>query len=340
MYDKPKKTGTRSASSIGERKTKSTSSRLSDSTPKKSATGNKFQRQMTSRRRPRASMSAWQCNYCNDAVEEEDDSIECFVCKNWCHAQCTDLTQETFDTLTDPLHSNIQWVCQPCMDDQKEIQSKQDARLDKLLDLIPLVHSLSARMEKMEKGLGEKLEERIEEVVDRKLEVMMEEKMEIEKRKKNVVIVNLKESTKTEIEEKRKDDLKAAKNLIGKLVALEEDELIEPIRLGREGGTRPRMLRVTVRGEEKKKEIMRKAPELNKDKAHGDTRIYINHDFTQKQREKNKTLRNEKQRRTEAGEQNLVIRNGKIVTAKPGPKPLNHSGGGAEATQGAGSSGH
>ena len=94
--------------------------------------------------------------------------------------------------------------------------------------------------------MGEKLEEKIEEVVDRKLAEIMEEQREVEKRKKNLIIVNLKESTQTEFEERKKEDLAAAKILLGKLVTLESDDLVEPVRLGKVGGNRPRMLRVAV----------------------------------------------------------------------------------------------
>ena len=128
--------------------------------------------------------------------------------------------------------------------------------------------------------------------------------------------MNLKESTQTEFEERKKEDLAATKNLLGKLVTLESDDLVEPVRLGKVGGNRPRMLRVTVKSEEKKKEIIRKAPELNKGVTINDKRICVNSDYTQKQREKNKELRAEKQKRMNEGEENLVIRNGKIVSLK------------------------
>jgi hypothetical protein len=175
-------------------------------------------------------------------------------------------------------------------------------------------------MESLEKGLmGEKLEEKIEEVVDRKLAELWEEQVEVEKRKCNLVIWNLKESAKTEIEEKKRDDLAAVKLLLSKVVEIEEGEVVEPVRLGKgtQVGTRPRMLRVTVKSEDKKKEILRKAPELNANIRDQAKRVYINPDYTQKQREQQKKLRDEKKRRTDAGEQNLAIRNGKIVQLKP-----------------------
>ena len=266
-------------------------------------------------------MSVWQCVCCDTAVvDDEQDSIECFACKNWAHKKCAGLSDEVFHTLCDPKQANIHWVCQHCLEGNSGILSRHDNRLDKLLDLIPMIQSLNNRIESLERGLlGEKLEEKIEEVVDRKIAEMMEEQREADKRKFNLIIVNLKESTKLEAEDRKRDDLKVAKSLISKLVPLDENELFDPVRLGAAGGNKPRMLRVTVRSEERKKEIMKKAPELNKGITDNVKKVYVNNDYnhyTLKQRQLYKELSAEKQRRTEAGEKNLVIRNGKIVIWK------------------------
>ena len=176
------------------------------------------------------------CSSSSSYTRGEDDFIECFLCKNWAHKEYCGLDDDIFLSLSNPKQQNLQWICKPCLDKSSEPQSRFDNRMDKLLDLIPLIHSLSSRLENIEKGLmGEKLEEKIEEVVDRKLAEIMEEQREVEKRKKNLIIVNLKESTQTEFEERKKEDLAATKNLLGKLVTLESDALIEPVRLGKVG---------------------------------------------------------------------------------------------------------
>jgi hypothetical protein len=183
-----------------------------------------------------------------------------------------------------------------------------------------MVEGLNMRLANFERGLlkGEALEQKIEEVVDKKLAEVMEEQKEVEKRKLNLIIWNMKESTKVEVAEKKEDDLLAAKSLLEKLVPLEDDDVVDPVRLGKVSvGKRPRMLRVTLKREEKKREILRKAPELNRNVPEERKRIYINPDHTQKQREQHKALREEKKRRTQAGEENLAIRNGKVVTIKP-----------------------
>ncbi len=73
------------------------------------------------------------------------------------------------------------------------------------------------------------------------------------------------------------------------------------------------MLRVTVKTEPKQKEILKKAPQLNKQVTDQSRKNYINPDFTPKERELNKRLRAERKERYERGEKDLVIRDGNLV---------------------------
>ena len=260
----------------------------------------------------------WQCPYCNDGVDDQDECVDCYVCKNWCHKTCTKMPDATFDCLSDTRQPNLQWICKPCMEGATELRTKQEARMEKLLELIPLFQTMSDRLQNLEKSMGEQLEEKIEEVVERKLEEKMEEMMEVEKRKKNLVIVNMAESTKTEIEECRKDDLAAAKKILSAIADVKEGDISEPIRLGKKGlGSRPRMLKITMKEEGKKKEILKNAPKLNQGKSQGETKIYVNEDLTRLQREKHKALRDELKRRKQDGEANIAIRNWRIVELPP-----------------------
>ena len=70
--------------------------------------------------------------------------------------------------------------------------------------------------------------------------------------------------------------------------AISDGDLSDPVRLGREGGNRPRPLRLTVKDETLKKDIILKAKSLNKDTLDPRKRIYINHDKTGKERERGK----------------------------------------------------
>ena len=58
---------------------------------------------------------------------------------------------------------------------------------------------------------------------------------------------------------------------------------------------------------------MKKAYKLNTGVTNKNEKVYINHDLTPKEREAEKLLRDELRERRENGEEDLVIRNGRIV---------------------------
>lgn len=269
---------------------------------------------------------SWPCIFCGEECTENQegrpgfDSINCFGCKQWAHQSCAKLTNSQFSNMV--RSKNMHWVCTPCADADKVPVTEKDSRLDKLLDIIPVIRSMSSRMTDLEKHVqdisGPKLDEKIEKIVDRKMKEMMEEKSEIEKRKNNLIIVNLSESKKANEKERVESDTRAIKHILAQIVDLDDDEKIDPIRLGNppKKGEKPRLVKISVKSEDKKQEIIRKARSLNDCKPF-EKRVYFNPDFTPKQREDYRRLKEEVKQRTEAGERNLVIRGYKIVQKKP-----------------------
>ena len=258
-----------------------------------------------------STLGSWQCIYCDEPCEDNVQekrmrSIECFSCKRYGHQACASLSDSIFESLSGS--PCLQWTCQPCTEAEgtTERQSRTDAKLDMLIEL---VSSLASRLDTLEKKQtrAETIDEKIEEMVDKKLGEILEEKGEKEKRRKNIIIVNLSESQKTDSVERKEDEVKKVKELVDKIVTVSEGDLIDPVRLGKEGGNRPRPLRLTVRDENLKKEILSKAKNLNKDTPDPRKRIYINQDKTGKERERERELREERRRRMEKGETDLVI---------------------------------
>ena len=84
------------------------------------------------------------------------------------------------------------------------------------------------------------------------------------------------------------------------------------VRLGKPKNDKPRPLLVTVADNAIRRQILRNAKHL----CHSNTykRVFISPDLTLQEREANKQLRQELRRRKDAGESNLIIKNGKIVS--------------------------
>ena len=89
-------------------------------------------------------------------------------------------------------------------------------------------------------------------------------------------------------------------------------------RVGKKTQERPRSIRVKLGSKELKTKVMRRAPEVLRKINGRDTpapkRIYINHDLTYNERQRQFELRKQlKEKKTETGENDWIIRGGKIV---------------------------
>ena len=92
-------------------------------------------------------------------------------------------------------------------------------------------------------------------------------------------------------------------------------EVEDPVRFGHikvGRGAKPGLLKLVVRPEKAKAAMMKSAAKLNREVTDPAKRVSINHHTTVTEREAFKKLRAELRTRTEAGEQNLAIRGGKI----------------------------
>ena len=259
--------------------------------------------------RPFDVLSLWTCVKCSKNCDEDEDSIECSCCGQWCHQGCADIADDIFSELSKP---NLRWVCSKCVEEEAEPKAKNDTLMREMLKLIS---KLTDKIDRLDAKLqaDSHAEDKIVEIVQRQVSEALEEEREREKRKRNIIIVNLSESSKTSVQEKKEDDLKQSKKLIEQVTEVTETDLSYPVRLGREGGNRPRMLKITVSSEKKKKEILKNAAKLNEGKRDQAKKVYINADYTPKEREMYKALRAEKREREEKGERDLVIRNGRVV---------------------------
>ena len=85
-----------------------------------------------------------------------------------------------------------------------------------------------------------------------------------------------------------------------------------PQRIEGQQGNTPRKVLVKFSDSKMQKSVLEKAKDMKKI-GNGWEKSFISPDLTKKQREKAYLLRVERRRRTEAGETNLVIRNGEVV---------------------------
>ena len=111
---------------------------------------------------------------------------------------------------------------------------------------------------------------------------------EKESKKNNIIMVNLNESDKRVNEDRKKDVLNKAKDVLEK-IAPESTQLISnPIRLGQLTGKKSRLLKINVGSVENKLHILINANRLN-EKIAIKNKIYINADLTTKREKTTKS---------------------------------------------------
>jgi len=266
------------------------------------------------------SKALWTCLDCEEEVREDIDSIQCGKCKQWCHKNCSGLSEKCYKMLQGS-GEEIWWVCGECRDLEGEETSTSRSRMEAKMDrMMEMVAALTVRLAQIEaKGVGGVTEQQLDEKVEKKVSEALEEVIEREKRKLNVILVNVPECEGDSAEERQKGDLGRVGEMAKRIAGVDKEDISNPVRMGARNigkGGKPRMLRVTVRSEETKRKLLMNAYKLSEGEGNRN-RMYINQDRTPKEREEFRKLREELERRRK-DEPELVIRGGRIVQGKRG----------------------
>ena len=202
----------------------------------------------------------------------------------------------------------MRWFCESC--DPKVIEA-----IDKIKELDVRMKTVEDRLEAIEQNVGKKSES----LVQQKFDEWVLEREELEKRKTNVILHKVKEpDVSLTNEQKKQEDPRALLKVGSEIgVNLEAKDIKNIYRIGKRSGedspTRNRLMCVVFSDQKGKDEILRNARHLKDSTDEALKDIFITPDLTQKQREQDKQLREELRRRRENGEQDLVIRRGRIV---------------------------
>ena len=176
---------------------------------------------------------------------------------------------------------------------------------------------VNVRINTLQQRFENSLNDRMVDYIEGRVESGMEEVQEKMWRKKNVLVINLPESKKSNVEERKNEDLDEVHRIFNLLIRFyDEDMECMPVRLGRIGD-KPRILRVTLKSEFMAKELTQKARDqnhlINPKETDNRKKIYINRDYTFKDRDRRQRAMDEKKERESRGETNLTIRKNKVV---------------------------
>jgi hypothetical protein len=240
------------------------------------------------------------CGYCNHSVNENptgfcDGSLQCGLCSLWFHNTCTNITEEIHSFLTKNQLPSIHWFCNSC-----EVMSKP---------VLGRITKLEQRMEQIENKLSDQElnSSRIASlplpatgVSPQEVDSIAKELNDRSRRSKNILVFGLPE----------KHSSPSIESITQKL---EITPIDTPFRLGKEQTGKNRPLLIRLESEDKKWKTLTKAKKL---KAQGELpkEVVLKPDKTPTERQVEYELRKQLRERMDAGEENLVIRNGKITS--------------------------
>ena len=262
------------------------------------------------------------CAYCEEIIKS--DCCECHDCGGWVHRKCSGLSDRKFELLTlSQEDDSIRWVCKVCMSGESEKKGDLAKKFDKMFLMF---NNLSIELQEIKDNqtkAGTNLEEKISKIVDQKLKERLDQMDEKEKREKNIVIFGIEENDNVGIQGRAEDLRRAQQIITSHCPEIEEEDITEPVRLGRvkpAEGENPRPLRLKMSSVKVKWQAIKSTKTINIDRAENE-RIYINPDLSKEEREAQKALRSQLKARKTAGETDLMIKGNKIVKkTQPAPE--------------------
>ena len=265
------------------------------------------------------------------------------MCGLWHHIKCEGVSEKTYKVIGEGEIQGLRWFCRKCdqyaaniMVNIKKLTSRLTALEEKTEGRVARVEERVARVEENEKEQSNRMKgtiERIEgievgmrdepreitdEDVKREISIttssFLKEKEEKETRKMNIIINNVSESEGETAKERKGKDKQKCLEQFEKIIEISDTDIESIVRLGAATGDRPRPIKIKMKCENMRNELIRNARQINEG-VEAKERIYINKDETREERQRGKELREERRRRISQGETDLIInyREGRVM---------------------------
>ena len=278
---------------------------------------------------------AEECGKCKKKVCM--NGLQCDYCDTWFHIGCVKVSKEQYKVLQEI--SCCSWFCGRCIGKQKNLviennrlKERYEEVKERLESLENIMGNLREEIRNLTSSLGQGRAGAVTlEQVRSEVREEIKEQAEKEKKKNNIVIYNVQESSKTDKEEKIRDDFSTCEEIINTELGLGMNnvEILEISRLGRAeephgngrntngeeihtGRPRTRPLLVKLRNTKEKWGVISQGKRLKNSANDNYKKIFIAPDLTRKEREHEKKLLEELQRKRENGELGWYIKKGEL----------------------------
>ena len=256
------------------------------------------------------------CGSCEEVVKKNEHVACCSACKKSFHGNCTNLTEAEFQIACGK--SKLKWFCDMCDSDVTDMLNnfdkfrkvsvyieKQRAEIDRKMDIMEK-RIAGIEVSSSNKAVGDKIEQQVQKSADDD----RKETELIRSKEQNLVFFNVPESDEDNVGERMKFDF----NLLSEAYKqeLKHDQISSLFRVGKKG-EKVRPLIVKFKSVEIKNNMLKKTSKMNIKHDNEVRPIYVAIDRTEKQREEHRKLVSELRERKSRGENDLIIRNNKIV---------------------------
>lgn len=257
------------------------------------------------------------CKICTKYVGKEK-AISCDRCNAWVHMKCSELDPSDYGLLAKIQAASVKWHCPVCIKETQKLPDPDDRQAQNAAKLDTLTQILFALQQQNQLILEllKKSDEKMVETVKQQVRETYEEDKDREARKMNLIMYNVKES-KQDGEMGENEDKLIAFNVFHDVdsnlkPAQLEESVVEVVRLGKksEKPSKPRPMKIVFKNMDMKQRIQRKAKNLKKSESYNT--VGISADKTRQEREQDKVLVAERNKRRDDGE-DVVIFRGKVV---------------------------
>ena len=258
------------------------------------------------------------CGMCDESLKRLEKSIGCNACKFKYHQQCSNLPENEFEIMLST-RTKLKWFCQLCESDVSEILTNFQKFKKVSKEISDIRDDMAGKLKEFEHRLvhcevqktSENVSQTIKEQVAKDYSITREEEKLIESKKCNLIFFKVPECPAENPGERMKKDYEVLNEAYNQKFAKNTD-IDACFRVGKKTDS-VRPLIVSFKNEEIKKTMLSQGRELSIKRNNEEIRIYSSIDRTQKQREQHKLLVETMKSRKENGEDNLGIKNGRIV---------------------------
>ena len=263
-------------------------------------------------------MGRFKCGSCEACFSAKETHVECSACHKKYHEKCSKLSDIEFKTVASK-SSRLKWFCDLCNKDVENMLDNYDRFRKVSAEISKIKTEMVAKLEEYDKRLlnvetasnkPNNVEQKIVEQVKRSNDEDKEEHELIKAKEQNIIFFNVPESESDIVAERMKSDFELVKTAYNG--ELNHTDISSMYRVGKKA-EKDRPLVIRFNNIEMRNAVLKKSSDL-KIKVRNEIKpIYASIDRTNKQREIHKKLVEELKKRKSEGEQNIVIRNNKIV---------------------------